>query len=150
MQDRFINGFISGIIAFIITTPISFILTHYELISRGFADFAAMISLQRFPETLAEIAFGVLVEAMTSAVWGVIFAYIVLAIGSKYLWFKGLVFAGLFWYIYVLMIFFMQEMSFNVQTAFLNGVLAGFWGTVMATAFGWLQTRRLRTHSKDD
>ncbi|MEJ6949854.1 hypothetical protein [Natronospora cellulosivora (SeqCode)] len=141
MQDRFVNGFLSGIIAFLITTPISFILVHYELVSRSFADFAAILSLQRFPETLAEILFGILVEAMTSAVWAVIFAYIVLFIGSKHLWFKGFVYAGSFWYIYVLMIFFLKEVEFNVQTGLLNGLLAGFWGIVMAIAFGWLQTR---------
>lgn len=141
MQDRFVNGFISGIIAFLITTPISFILTHYKLINMSFAHFAAIISLRRLPETLTELAFGVLVEATTSAVWGVIFAYLVLLIGSKYLWFKGLVYAGLFWYIYALVIFFMQKISFDVQTAFLNGVLAGFWGIIMAIAFNWLQTR---------
>lgn len=149
MQDRFVSGFLSGLIAFLITTPISLILVHYKLVSRSFSDFAVMLTLQRFPETLAEILFGTLVEAMTSAVWGIIFAYIVLFIGSKYLWFKGFVYAGAFWYIYVLTIFFLKEMNFNVQTALLNGLLAGFWGIVMAKAFGWLQTRFKKTSSKN-
>jgi hypothetical protein len=82
------------------------------------------------------------VDVMVSGTLGILFAYLVLLIGSKYLIFKGLFYSGAVWYLYypTITVVFMKATSINVQTAFINGLLAGLFGIVLAKAFGWLQT----------
>ncbi len=142
MDDRFVNGFIAGMIAVIITGPLAFAAKHFNLVDLQFSDFAGILSLGRLPETLAENLFASAVDIMVSGALGIIFAYLVPHIGSKYLLFKGFFYSGAFWYLYypTITIAFLEEARIDVHTAVINGILAGLFGIVMAQAFGWLHT----------
>ena len=100
MNDRFVNGFIAGIIAALITGPISFAAKHFKLTELQLADFAGMVSLGKLPHTLAENIFASAVDLMVSGALGIAFAFLVPVIGSRYLLFKGWFLTGAFWYIY--------------------------------------------------
>ncbi len=142
MDDRFVNGFIAGILAFLITTPLAFAAKHFNLIDLKFSDFAGILSLGKIPETLAERLFGSAVDAMVSAALGIIFAYLVPYIGSKYLLFKGWFYAGTIWYLYypTISVVFLDEVNINVKTALINAIFAGLFGIVMAQFYSWLHT----------
>ncbi len=74
---------------------------------------------------------------MVSASLGIIFAFIVPSIGSKYLWFKGCFMLGAFWYVYypLILIGLKEEIHINVQTHIVNAIIASLFGLVLAVAY---------------
>lgn len=139
-DDKFINGFIAGIIAALITGPISFAAKYFKLAELELADFAGILALGYLPKTLAEQLFASVVDLMVSGALGIIFAFLVPTIGSRYLWFKGWFLLGAFWFIYypLITIGMLDKTEINVQTHVINGFLAGLFGLVLALVYGWL------------
>jgi hypothetical protein len=143
MDDRFVNGFLSGMIAVLITGPMALAAKHFNLIDMQFPDFAGILALGRIPETLAEQLFGYAVDVMISGALGIIFAYLVPFIGSRYLLFKGWFYAGAVWFLFypTVTVLFLEKATMNVQTALINALLAGLFGLVLAKSFYCLHTR---------
>jgi hypothetical protein len=139
-DDKFINGFIAGIIAALITGPISFAAKHLNLTELELADFSGILALGKVPESLAEMIFSSVLDLMVSGALGIIFAFLVPYIGSRYLWFKGWFVLGALWFIYypLIIIGMLQEIDINVQTHVINGIIAGFFGLVLAMAYSRL------------
>jgi hypothetical protein len=145
-DDKFINGLIAGVIAALVTGPISFAAKSFHLIELQLADFAGILSLGYVPKSLAENIFATAVDLMISVALGIIFAFLVPYIGSNYLWFKGGVSLGIFWFIYypLIVIGVKEELTINVQTHVINGLTAVLFGIVLALAYRWLH-RDLRS-----
>ena len=139
-DDKFINGLLAGIIAAFITGPMSLAAKHFKLAELELADFAGILALGHVPKSLAESLFASAVDLMVSGALGVIFAFLVPAIGRRHLWFKGWFLLGVFWFIYypLITIGILQEIEISVQTHVINGVLASLFGLVLALAYGWL------------
>ena len=142
MGDRFVDGFLSGMIAVLVTGPLALAAKHFNFVDLQFSDFAGILALGRIPESLAEKLFGSAVDVMISGTLGIIFAYLVLFIVSRYLLFKGWFYAGGVWFLFypTVTVLFLEEAHINVQTALLNAFLAGLFGLVMAQSFYWLHT----------
>ena len=51
-DDKFINGLIAGVIAALITGPISFGAKYFKLAELELADFAGILTLGHVPKTL--------------------------------------------------------------------------------------------------
>lgn len=139
-DDKFINGAIAGVIAALVTGPISFGAKLLNLTQLELADFAGILALGQVPKTLAENIFASVVDLMVSAALGIIFAFLVPHIGSRYLWFKGWFLLGAFWFVYypLIIIGMMKKIEINVQTHVINGLIASLFGLVLALAYRWL------------
>jgi hypothetical protein len=144
VDDRFVDGFLAGMIAVLITGPMALAAKLLKWIELGFSDFAGVLSLGRVPDTLMEQIYASAVDVMVSGALGIGFAFLVTIIGSKYLLFKGLFYAGFLWYFYypTIAIAFLERVDMNVQTAMINGILAGLFGLVMAQAYYWLHVNK--------
>ena len=152
-DDKFVNGFIAGIIAFLITGPIGLAVKYFELVELDLADFSGLLTLGRIPEGLSEDIFAALVDMMVSGALGIIFAFLVPYIGIRYLLFKGWFILGAAWYIYypvVTMGIVNKNIDLSVQTHLINGIIAGLFGLVLAQAYNWLHrdTQLKRTSLK--
>lgn len=51
MHDRFVNGFITGIIATLVTGPMGYAAKHFNWAELQFTDFAGLLSLGKVPHT---------------------------------------------------------------------------------------------------
>ncbi|MEW6522212.1 MAG: hypothetical protein AB1445_01355 [Bacillota bacterium] len=142
MPDRFVRGFLAGTISGIIGALVALVLIPLDLTPQiDFYDFAGILAVGRIPQTLGERAMGVFVDLVVSGVLGVIFAFLLLGIGTKYLLLKGWFYATAIWYAYyplLLMIMAEEVKVMDVRTSLINAILAGFFGLVMAAAYFWL------------
>lgn len=143
MRDRFVSGFFAGIIAAFVTGPISYITKSLELSELELSDFAGLLTLGTLPRGLVEDIFSIFVDLMVSGALGIVFAYLVIAIGSKYILFKGWFYASAIWYLYypLISIVVLDKISPDVMTHIVNSIVAGLFGIVMAYAFYRLHLR---------
>jgi hypothetical protein len=152
-DDKFVNGFIGGIIAALITGPISFAAKHFNFTELELADFSGILTLHKVPESLAENIFAAGVDMMVSGALGIIFAFMVPYIGRRYLLFKGWFILGALWYLYypLITMAMLDDVHINVQTHTINGIIAGLFGIVLAQAYYWLHPDiQVKAHSSKD
>ncbi len=81
-----------------------------------------------------------MLDLMVSGALGILFAFLVPYIGTRYLWFKGWFLLGALWFFYYpfITIAMLDKISINVQTHVINGIIAGLFGIVLAQAYYWL------------
>lgn len=126
----------------LLTGPLAVVASHFKLSKLQFPDFAGILALGRVPETMIEKVLGQGVDAMISGVLGILFAFLVPVIGSKYLLVKGMIYSAVLWFIFypTVTVLFLQVVPIDAQTAIVNAALAMLFGLVLAQAYYWLHT----------
>ena len=136
------RGFLAGVTAGLLGVVVLLLLGRFNWQPEiDFYDFAGTFALGTLPITPFDRFMGHLVDLIVSGILGIAFAYLVPAIGSRYLIFKGWFFATALWYMFYplfLMILTDKIPDLSPLTSLTNAILAGLFGVVMALIYGWL------------
>lgn len=98
-EDRFIQGFMAGVIAAIpqFVFSLSFYVLHISKLR--YLDFAAALGFAKKPKGILELVFAELIAIIMQGTLGAVFAMIVKAIFSVGIVFKGGLYGGVAWFI---------------------------------------------------
>ncbi|WP_040378262.1 DUF6789 family protein [Dethiobacter alkaliphilus] len=146
MRDRFTNGFISGIVGSLIGVPISFILQALGFAEVQAVDFTAKLLYGRPAMMTSEIVWATIIGIGFAGIFGALFAYLILAIDSKYLYLKGLLYGPIvfyLWYSFVLLTIVGQVEVITLTTSIANTVANMIYGLVLAVAYNYLDEKEL-------
>ncbi len=147
MDDRFVRGFIAGITAWLPTFVVNYAMEVFGVSRLMFKDFLAVMIFGRLVGNYAELFFAYIALIGFLAVLGVIFAYLILGIGEKYLYFKGINYSLTLWFSFyaITHLYRMHELTtIDLGTAIGNFLGASVWGLCLVIVWQWL-TRKFGT-----
>ncbi len=98
-NDRFILGFVSGLIAAIAMSILNIIIIYTTPAKNLYADFVGIMLFGTKPDSLAEIIIGSIAHIFLGGVIGAIFSYLILLISKDYLIIKATIFGALMFFI---------------------------------------------------
>lgn len=135
MKDRFMNGLIAGIIAGIFALIID--LFFVDVLKFGklrFWDFSSILLFGNKPQSFWQTLLGILGHIGFSGIGGVIYAYLIRLITSKYLYIKGIVFGLSIWFsayttTYMLKVPYLKDISFETSVA--DYISSLFYGLIL-------------------
>ena len=136
MKDRWVRGSIAGIIAGIVMNVVSYI--SVRILNFGedlLSDYAGEMLFGQAPEALFEASIALFAHIIWTGFIGILFSYLLLIIGSKYILYKGWLFSLILWFIlYSVGILFevpllkmnsAATITSNIITATVYGILLG-------------------------
>ncbi len=147
MKDKFLVGFIAGVIGAMSAAVISIPLYMLKLNKLLLIDYAAILITGKKPQGALEFTFGMLLHWGFSGAAGILFSYLINHefITNKNLWLKGWMFGlGLWFTINILTTIFKVEglSVVPVGTAIINALASSLFGIVMALMFNWLNNMK--------
>lgn len=98
MKDRLVNGIIAGILAGIGMNIINYPAYLLNLSTIRYLDWAGILIFGRRPVAIWEAVFAQLVQIAFSAFVGVVFAYLIPTVSSRYYIVKGIFFGIISWF----------------------------------------------------
>lgn len=144
LKDRFTRGCLIGLIGGISTTLLGYLFSLLKFGTLRFSDFAAILVYGRRAHSLLELLFATVVHWGFSAVAGVIFIYLLKAIGRKNLILKGWVFGVSIWFISYITteLFKIQEFAtISFKSAVANFLVSSLYGIVITTVYSYLEKK---------
>lgn len=98
MNDRFMRGFLSGLVAGIAMDAIDLTLFWLKIDTVRFLDYASVISFEKKASGPLEVILALVIELVFKASLGALFVYIIPNLKSKYLIIKGGLFGVATWF----------------------------------------------------
>lgn len=147
MHDRFLRGFVSGVIGGIIMNLASLVFYLSRLTNLPFWEWAAIIVLGKQPANTYDLILTLASHLFFTGILGIIFAYLLLLFNPAFLLFKGVVYALTIWFfIYGLTLLFKVKgtVPINYSTALCNITGAILYGLTLSTLLLFFERRRTR------
>jgi hypothetical protein len=149
-KDRFIRGSVAGIFAGIITDMISYILV--RVLSFGedlMRDYMAEMLIGRKPLIPFESIVSLIAHIFFTGFLGIIFSYLLLIIGSKYILYKGWFYSISVWFIlYSIGIMFEVPLlkTNTASTVTAHAITATIYGLLLAATIAYLEKKPEKGH----
>lgn len=147
MQDRFMNGFIAGLIGNI---PAIILDVIAGIINLDKIDYTHFVSILLFDDRILsvwEYVFSLSIQFSFAGILGVLFTYFIIAVKEKYYYIKAVIFGGIIvWFsIYAIDIVFSihEKAKIDFSTSIVHFFIALIWAVVMAWTFAWLEKREI-------
>lgn len=146
-MDRFTRGLVSGMAGGLVMNAWSFIAFSLNIMHLRYLDWAGVILLGRLPSNVLETLFSLVIHIFWVGGLGVIFAFLLKAVTTRYDLLKGIVYAVLVGFLthVVPELFrhpYISGTSFDtVVSNFIGGAL---WGLTLAAGLRWLDTGTLK------
>jgi hypothetical protein len=138
IDDRFTAGFIAGIIGGAVASILDYISYGLGITKLLYIDWASVFILGHRFENIGEALLGQWGNLLFCGMAGVIFAYLVVGVTSKYLYFKAIAFAYMVCFFTNAMVF-MFDMNalkpIGACTALSDIITDGIYGLVLAYAY---------------
>lgn len=141
MNDRFMNGFIAGVIANMPVLALDMLAGVLRIDKSDYIHFVSILAYQSRNLDIGETLFAIAVQTVFAGVLGVIFNYLILYIEKRYFYSKALIYGAILWFsIYSLDVVFKIEdvVKPNFKTALTHCVLSLLWGFLMAFVLRFL------------
>ena len=141
MKDRFVKGFISGIIAWVPTFIFNYGAFYLKLSTLRWSDFAGIMLYGKKPHGLPENLFALLGVIFFLGLLGVVYAYLIPKLLSEYYVFKSWVYGVTLWFVFysVTLLFKVNYLKLiPLKTAICNFIGASIWGITLGLAFFFL------------
>lgn len=136
MQDRYVRGALAGVIGGVAMDVWSYISAALDFGKIRFVDWSSVMIFGYLPVTKAEEILALVGQVIFSMLLGIVFVFMVPAISSRNLWFKGMSYAFGVWFLILII-----TLLFNVKhlvpiyfaTALSNFIGALIYGLVLAS-----------------
>ncbi len=141
IDDRFTVGFIAGVVSGIVSNIMDYISYGLGITKLLYIDWASVFILGHRFENTGEALLGQWGDLLFSGLVGVVFAYLVAGVSSKYLYFKAIAFAYMVWFSTSATVFLFDMSaltSIGADTALSNVITTGIFGLVLAYVHGRL------------
>ena len=148
LTDRFARGLIAGLVGGVIMNIISLVSYSLGITELRFLDWSAIAIYGLKPESLVEAVFAQLAQFVFVGVLGVLFAYLIAAMGSKNHLLKGWLYGSGMWFVlYGITILFHVEATIplHIDTAATDFIGSTMYGLAMAVTLKWLDERVVQT-----
>lgn len=135
IKDRFTIGFIAGVIGGVVMNAGDYITLTLGVCKRLFIDWSSVFIFGEKTDALSETMVALFGQLIFSGMVGIIFAYLIVGATSKYLYFKGCIFALLVWFIsYAVVVLFNINLLIptGITTVVSNIVNVSIYGLVLA------------------
>jgi len=103
LKDRFTNGLIAGAVAGVVVNILSFIQYALGQTEYVYFHFSSLLIFGRLPLMTSEIVWLTFTNIVFTAIFGAIFAYLTLLIGSKFMYIKSVLYGAIVWYLWYLL-----------------------------------------------
>ncbi len=147
MKDRFMNGFLAGVVANIPVFILDFSATLLKIDKLDFLHFVSILAFGDLKPDLWESIFSFFVQSMFAGIAGAILNYFIKSVTEKYYYVKSLIFGAMLWFsIYSVDIFFKIEdrVGIDFKTAVVHYLLSIIWGILAAWMIKWLEKNEFR------
>ena len=144
LRDRLVRGFIAGLVAGIAMNIFNLSSYYLGIAELRYLDWGAVVIYGLRPENVIEAVFAQIAQLLFVSNLGIIFAYLILFIGSVSLLFKGWLYGGLTWFLlYGITLLYKVEATIplHFDTAASDFIGASIFGLVLAWVLGWLDDR---------
>ncbi len=98
IKDRFTIGFIAGVLGGVVMSILDYISLALGISEMLFIDWAAVFIFANRTDAFGELIVAQVGQLLFSGFTGILFAYLIIGVTSKYLYFKGVVHALLVWF----------------------------------------------------
>ncbi len=117
-MDKFMKGLTAGIVGGVMMNILDFIFYYiFTIVEIRFLDWASIFTFGRTPNSLIEIIFSLLSHILWTGFLGVLFAFLVPLINSKFLYIKGAFYGFIVGFIiYSIPILFQTPILKNIPT----------------------------------
>lgn len=145
MHDRFMRGALAGLAGAIVSMGVSlFLIFVLKFGTLRFYDIGGTFIYGRKPVSLPEIAFAEFAHLVVSGGVGVLYAFLMPRISSRYNLAKGVMIGIATWFaVYAMTVLFkvprLQHTS--LESSLSNVISSAVFGLVMAATLGWLDNR---------
>jgi hypothetical protein len=99
LEDRLVVGGIAGLIGAAVQNAYSYIIVGLNLARYTYSDFATTVLTNRLYSDPLGLLAGFIAYLSVGVILGVLFAYLVAATGSEYLYIKGLIYGFILWFL---------------------------------------------------
>jgi len=144
-MDRFIAGWVSGLIAGVLMNAWSFLSFHVlSLTEHMIIDWTGGMIYGKAPESILEIFVALLLNFLFAGFLGGVFAMVIFHIGSDFLYLKGIIIATMFAFTFFTIPTLFQEPMFKkvaVNSVISNYIGATIWGIAAARILKWIDKR---------
>lgn len=144
-MDRFVSGFIAGGVGGILKNIWSFLAFHVLGFGQlRFADWASVIIFGRLASSTMEVVFSTLAYLIFVGILGIVFAYLIPALSSRFYLFKGVIYGiclGLIFYSLPVLFKIPQLMRMDLNTVISFWVGDIIWGLALGATLKWLDQR---------
>jgi hypothetical protein len=144
MKDRFMNGFVAGVIADLPVIVLDFLASKLKLDKLDFKDFVSILAFAEPKPDFGESIFASIVQCLFAGVIGVAFNYFIKLVKKEYYYIKAFIFGAMIWFIiYAVDIFFKIEdrVGTDFKTSVVHYGLSILWGIITAWTIQWLEKR---------
>lgn len=145
MNDRFTNGFIAGTVAGVTMCIINYISKQIGIVDLLYLDWAAVLLFGHQHETVPQALVGQAGKLFFAGLLGSLFAFWLILVTDKYLFFKGIVFGIAVWFgVHAAATLFKLStmIPINSDTVFVFKVEAVIFGVVLAESMRRLSLRQ--------
>jgi ABC-type branched-subunit amino acid transport system permease subunit len=152
MKDKFMNGFIAGVLANIPVAIFDFLATRLNLDKLDFTNYVSILAFGEPKPDLWESIFACIVQFMFAGVMGVIFNYFIKEVTEKYYYIKSFIYGAIVWFvIYAVDIFFKIEdkAKIDFKTSVSHYTLSVIWGIAAAWVLKWLEKKESEREVSD-
>lgn len=152
MKDRFMNGFVAGLIANIPVVILDFLASHFNLDKLDYIHFVSLLAFDDMSLNVWEFIFAFIIQSLFAGIMGIFFAYLIKLIRERYYYVKALVYSAFTWFaIYAVDIIFTIEdkAKIDFKTAVVHYLLSIIWGITMAWIVKWLEKKTDNTFSPE-
>lgn len=142
LDDRFFRGYIAGLVGGVVMTLINQLTVVLGLVSIRLIDWVGMIFLGYVPATVGEQLLCLTIQLVHAAVVGILFAYLVTDMSSRYLILKGSTIGAITWFIiFGVGSLFKVPLYFNLSWVSVSANLfaASIWGVTAALVLLWFE-----------
>lgn len=142
MEDRFLRGYIAGILSGITMALLDYLLFMFGISETRYLDLVAIIFLGYVPDTIFGQAVAQIIQLGHAALVGITFVYLTSIIGAKHLIFKGATYGAIVWFsTFGICSLFKVALFYQSTPANLMSKLAtsAVWGIAAALTLIWLE-----------
>ncbi|TCL65924.1 hypothetical protein EDC14_101654 [Hydrogenispora ethanolica] len=147
MKDRFMNGYVAGVVADIPIVILDMLSGLFHLDKFDYIHFVTIFAFSERNPNIWETLFALMIQLFFAGVLGVAFSYLLPHISERYFYSKGLIWGVLVWFmIYAVDIIFKIEdgLKMDFRTAVTHFILSVIWGWLMA----WMLKRLRRMEQR--
>ena len=148
LTDRFARGLIAGLVGGAIMNIISLVSYSLGIAQLRFLDWSAIAIYGLKPESLAEAVFAQFAQFIFVGVLGVLFAYLIAAIGNKNHLLKGWLYGSGMWFVlYGITILYHVEATIplHIDTAGTDFIGSTVYGLTLAATLKWLEEKVMQS-----
>jgi Na+/proline symporter len=129
------NGYIAGVISGLVPFTINSTTKAFDLNTVLWMDYFSKLFLGRTAATALESVYFIIIQFLFLGLLGSFFAMLIPKVTKKFLWFKGIIYGLLIWFVLFTLPYLLEHSQFehvSIKTPIVHTLAATLWGLTLA------------------